>query len=375
MHEFIAEIGTSHLGSFDKARRMIDAARDAGATTAKFQWVIADEIVSQHAGVISLPSGATNIYQYFVSVEQEPEFYAKLKSYTEACGLRFLCSVFGLRSLELLLQLKSERVKIASPEVNHIQLLEALAQHHVSVVLSSGVSSFIDLLRAIDILRFGKVKDIAVLRCVSQYPASPYSYSLQVLEKYQSLFGCVCGVSDHTQEPAMLPAVAAACGSSMVEKHLTLPAEHADAAISPDDPIALLPQQFLEMVETTTHIANIYKSKGTHAAQAAVKKRYGAEKVAAIIGATHAGKNHENSTHATKNCAVLLPHYFTTRRSLFAGTDIAAGTALTQYNCALLRSEHNSVPGIPTEAYEFIINKHLNSAVQQGMPIGLEHFC
>ncbi len=367
MHEFIAEIGTSHLGSFEKAKCMIDAARKVGATTAKFQWVIADEIISKHAGIITLPNGDTNIYEYFLSVEKDKDFYAKLKSYTEKCGLEFLCSVFGLKSLHLLLQLNPKRIKIASPEINHRELLQSLAQHKVAVVLSSGVSTLIDLLRAVNILRAGKIEDIAILRCVTEYPASPYSYALQLLEKYQTLFQCQCGISDHTQETSILPTIAAAYGSTMVEKHFFLPNEHDEVTRCPDDPIALSPHAFSEMVKSTTNIATIYKTKGHRAAKTAVKKCYGEKTVHAVIGTRQSSKKQKHS-------AALLPHYFTTRRSLFARTNIAKGNILTPQNCILHRSEHNTRPGIPTEAYTTILGKKVHSKIAKGMPITFEHF-
>ena len=366
MHEYVAEIGTSHGGSLSKAKLLIDHAKDCGVNTVKFQWIIPHEIVSPLSGKISpikmTSAPSINIYNYFQSVERPKEFYADIKHYAESCGLNFLCSVFGLESLEGLLSLSPDRIKIASPEINHIPLLREIAKQNITVVISSGLASLIDIYRALTILQQGNIKKITLIRCVTQYPASPASYAIPILKTYASLFKCDVGISDHTQDPTFLPALATAFGSSMTEKHFRLPIADKKEDHSPDDLIALSPKEFYTMIQETSKISSAYEKEGNSGALAELKAMYGTERIEKILcdtGATHS--------------STLLPHYFTSRRSLFAKKDIAQGELLAPENIILLRSEHNTAPGIVSENYDSVLYKKSSVSIQKEHPIRYEH--
>lgn len=385
MHEFIAEIGTSHGGSLPRAQDLIDAARESGATCAKFQWVIADEIVSSRAGRINLPNGSSDIYAYFKSVEMPPDFYAEVKERVEKAGMRFLCSVFGAASLEHLLRLNPKAIKIASPEVNHIPLLARVREHAVDVVLSGGIASYSDMLRAVDFLRAGRVQNVQVLSCVTKYPAPLEAYRPDLLPLCRALFSCACGLSDHTTNAAALPALFAAYGGVATEKHITLnkPAAAGDAAC-PDDPIALTPDEFARMVQATARVAQVYEAHGETEALAAARDVLGDEDffaLSVLFGLSGRGEKNAPAQSAQNNapnnvrerCAVLYPHYCTTRRSMFAARDMKAGDILTEASCTLLRSEHNIAPGIPSEAYGAVIGQTLKKNIAQGESLRYEH--
>ncbi len=157
----IAEIGTAHQGSLSKAKELIDAACEAGADAVKFQWVYADEILHPETGFVSLPGGSVRLYDRFKALEVSPQFFADCASYAHQRGALFICSPFGIRSLQELLAIKPDAVKIASPEINHIPLLRALAASRleqaqgVPVIISSGVSTLSDIETALRILRTG----------------------------------------------------------------------------------------------------------------------------------------------------------------------------------------------------------------------------
>jgi sialic acid synthase SpsE len=125
----IAEIGTSHGGSFEKACQLIDAAVQAGADSVKFQWVYADEILHPDTGIVTLPTGRIRLYDRFRELEVSPRFYAQVRAYAASCHIGFICSPFGLRRLRELLEIGPDAVKIASPELNHFPLLSALAEY------------------------------------------------------------------------------------------------------------------------------------------------------------------------------------------------------------------------------------------------------
>ena len=146
MINIIAEIGTSHEGSVEKAKEMIDAAAMSGATTIKFQWVYADEILHPKTGFVKLPTGNIPLYERFRQLECDKSFYVQMQDYVHSKGCKFCCSPFGVRSMKELLEINPDYVKIASPELNHYKMLEFLRDYRksqenkVPVILSSGVS-------------------------------------------------------------------------------------------------------------------------------------------------------------------------------------------------------------------------------------------
>ena len=168
--KIIAEIGTSHGGNLSKAKDLIDCALENGADFVKFQWVYADEILHPETGFVNLPGGKIRLYDRFRELEVKPEFFAECKKYTHKKGGKFLCSPFGLKSLEELISIKPDAIKIASPELNHLPLLEKLAEYRkendIQVIISSGVSKLSDIEQAIEIL--GR-NNLTLLHCIT-YP-------------------------------------------------------------------------------------------------------------------------------------------------------------------------------------------------------------
>ena len=212
MSLIIAEIGTSHEGSLEKAKKLVDAAAWAGADAIKFQWVYADEILHPKTGFVALPTGNIPLYERFRQLECPPDFYRQMIDYVHSKGCKFCCSPFGLRSLKELLSLKPDILKVASPELNHYPMLKAIAQYRkgqsergeepVPVVLSSGVSKLEDIQKAIDIV--GK-NGVSLLHCITSYPAPEDEYNLKVITSLAGLFGIECGVSDHSLDPVLVP--------------------------------------------------------------------------------------------------------------------------------------------------------------------------
>ena len=97
--KIIAEIGTSHGGDLEKAKKLIDCAAESGADYIKFQWVYADEILHPNTGFVNLPTGKIPLYDRFRELEVEPGFFEECLRYTHEKGAKFTCSPFGLRSL------------------------------------------------------------------------------------------------------------------------------------------------------------------------------------------------------------------------------------------------------------------------------------
>ena len=180
----IAEAGTSHQGNLENAFKLIKAVKKTGADCIKFQYIIADEIVHPKSGLISLPGGKTDLYKKFLQLERNIEFYYQLKTMAESEGLSFLCTPFGIRSARALQDLKVKLYKIASPEVNHLFLLQEIARYKLPVLLSCGVSLLSDIERALTILDNNIVR---LLHCITQYPSPEEQYNLNILPHLSSL--------------------------------------------------------------------------------------------------------------------------------------------------------------------------------------------
>lgn len=342
----IAEAGTSHQGSLNKAFELADAAREAGADCVKFQYVIADEIVHPKAGSFPLLGKQVDIYRCFRELEQPLSFYEKLKTYCDRTGILFLCSPFGPESARNLLSLHPAAVKVASPELNHYPMLECFSGTGTPLFLSTGVSTVKDITAALQVID----SPYALLHCVTQYPAAPEEYNLNTIAYYAERFGCAAGVSDHSEDPLLVPMTAAACGASVIEKHLTL----SRSGNGLDDPFALTPDRMALMVRS---LRTLYPLSEKERIQW-VESEFGKERVRIIRG--------KKEKQLTPGEAKI---YETTNRSLIAVRDILPGEALSAENCSLLRSEHNMKPGLPPSHYADAMKKKAAVFIPNGSPI------
>lgn len=343
--ELVAEIGTGHNGNISVACRILDAVADAGFECAKFQWVIAEEIIHPKAGLVPLPGGPTHLYDRFLSLERPPEFYHQLKTETEARGMSFLCTPFGLTSLENLVAMGVARIKIASPELSHVPLLAAVSDAGVPVIASTGVNTLADIDEA---NRYLAGIDVRFLHCVTAYPAPETDYNLRSLETRSRATGRCWGVSDHSLDPLAVPLVAWSQGAVMLEKHVTLSRE-GDGL---DDPVALEPAQFRHMI---AEIRSLSTETDRHQA---VTERLGSQRVEAILGSSVirlADSEHEN--------------YGRTNRSIHATKDLIPGDVLGTDTMAVLRTEKVLTPGIHPRMFKTLIGKKITRAVESGAGI------
>ncbi|MDR2953113.1 MAG: N-acetylneuraminate synthase family protein [Treponema sp.] len=321
----IAELGTSHNGDISRAREMTAAALEAGADCVKYQMVFADEILHPKTGEVALPGGRISLYERFKELESPPEFYIKAKEYAESLGLSFLCTPFGLKSASILRSMRPQWVKIASPELNYTSLLEEIAGWGLPVFLSTGVSRLADIETALETLK--ERRNVCLLHCVTAYPAPEADYNLRVLPHLAGIFGVQTGVSDHSADPELVPALAASCGAAAIEKHFCLSRD--DPGL--DDPIALPPDNFSKMARAVRKAAKA----GPEETVAAFKRERGDALVERILG--NGVKELAPSERA---------NYRHTNRSLHALRDIKEGDIIQKGDYAVLRTEKNLRPGL-----------------------------
>ena len=213
----IAEVGSVHDGSFGNAQKLIELAAKCGADAVKFQTHIAE--------AESLPDAPSPAFfndeprlAYFDRTGFSVDQWRVLKQHAEDLGLVFLSSPFCIEAADLLHSLEIAAFKIPSGEVTNIPLLERIASFGKPVLLSSGMSNWEDLDRAVSII--GDRCDLTVMQCSSIYPCPPENVGLNVLSQMRQRYGCSVGFSDHSLGFAA-PIAAAALGASVIEKHFT----------------------------------------------------------------------------------------------------------------------------------------------------------
>ncbi len=343
----VAELGTSHQGDIGRARALIDAAVSAGAECIKTQLVHAEEILHPLSGTVDLPTGTIALYERFTALERPLEFYAEMKSYTETRGALFLCSPFGIRSARELRSLGVRAFKIASPELNHFPLLEEVAEYGLPLLLSTGVSSLSDIERALAITG---TSNVVLLHCITAYPAPETEYNLGVLASLRAALGVEVGLSDHSLDPVLVPALAVLNGACVIEKHFTLSREGAGL----DDPIALEPGAFKTMVERVREAEN-GSTSAPAAARAKLERAHGADRVRAAQG--NGVKTLAPSERA---------NYRRTNRSIHAVTKIRRGARIGPTDVAILRTEKVLRPGLGPEHLKVVIGARTRRAIPAG---------
>jgi sialic acid synthase SpsE len=345
----IAEIGTAHSGDLGLAVELIDAAAEAGADCAKFQCVFADEILHPATGLVPLPGGDVGLYDRFKALELDEDFYRSLLEETERRGLIFLCSPFGASSARLLRRIGASAMKIASPELNHLPLLDEIASYGLPVLLSSGVSTLGDIERAV--ARFSS--PLALLHCVTAYPAPEEDYNLRLLSSLASLLGLPVGVSDHSLDPVLVPALSVAGGGIVVEKHIRL--SRSEGGL--DDPIALEPPSFSRM----TKAVRAAQARSPAETLAALRDSHGSSRVEAVLG-----------DGAKRLAPSERENYGRTNRSIHALVAVARGETLSSDRMAILRTEKVLNPGLEPYLLPLLIGRVARRDIASGQGIAWE---
>jgi N-acetylneuraminate synthase len=221
----IGEVGQAHDGSLGTAHAFIDAVADAGADAVKFQTHIASaESRTDEPWRVKFSYADDTRYEYWQRMEFSAPAWVGLRQHAVDRGLAFLSSPFSLEAVDLLRRVGVAAWKVASGEVTNPQLLDAVAQTGASVLLSSGMSGWVELDGAVARLREGGAGPLAVLQCTSAYPVAPQRVGLNVLGEIRERYGCAAGLSDHSG--TIFPGLAAvALGGRVIEVHVTLSRE------------------------------------------------------------------------------------------------------------------------------------------------------
>lgn len=216
----IAEVSQSHDGSLGMAHAFIDAAAKSGADAIKFQThIAAAESTLDEPFRVKFSRQDETRYAYWRRMEFTTEQWAGLAQHAGEKGLIFLSSPFSIAAVELLKNLGVPAWKVGSGEVLSRDLLDAMLAAGGPILLSTGMSGWADIDRAVADLR-ARQAAVAVLQCTSKYPTPLEEVGLNVLNALRQRYACPVGLSDHSGTP--FPALAAMVrGCDLLELHVT----------------------------------------------------------------------------------------------------------------------------------------------------------
>lgn len=222
----IAEIGANHNGSLELAKESIDEAYKCGVDAVKLQTYTTEELLSNKEGIVVYgkegKQTSETVKEMFDKVTLKREFHKEIYDYAEKKGLICFSTPFSESGVDFLESLNNPMYKIASSDVNYVDMLKKIALTQKPVILSTGKCSLSDLDLAIQILEENGTNSLCLLHCIANYPSKMEDMNLNVITTLKQLYpNTIIGFSDHSF--GITAALGAVClGAKIVEKHFTI---------------------------------------------------------------------------------------------------------------------------------------------------------
>jgi sialic acid synthase SpsE len=330
----IAEVGSNFDGSKDRAKLLIELAKECGADAVKFQCFRADKIVSAE-GFEGLKCGFQanwdkSVYEVYQAAEFPREWHEELFEYAQKAGIDFLSSPYDREAVDILDGLGVAVFKIGSGDITWPEMLRYIAGKGKPVILGTGASNMEEIDKAVLTIREEGNEEIVLLQCVTNYPSSFESANIRAMVTMAQEYDVLVGYSDHT--PGSIVALGAvALGACVIEKHFTDDKRRK----GPDHPFAMDAKDMKEMVDS---IRTLEKALGD-----GVKELY----------------EEENQT-------VVLQ-----RRCLRAREDIAKGVVITENMIDVLRPAPKD--GLYPEYKNMVVGRTSKTVIKKGSPFTWEN--
>lgn len=328
----VAELSGNHNGDFARAEALVDAAIDAGADAIKLQTYTADTMTIDCDSAcfrveLNEAWAGHTLYSLYQLAATPWDWQPRLKARAEARGVPLFSSPFDPSAVDFLEGMGVALYKVASFELGDLELLRKIGSTHKPVILSRGMATAGEIATALETLRGAGAGGIALLHCVSAYPAAPEEMNLRTIPDLAQRFQVLSGLSDHTLGTSVAVA-SVALGACVIEKHFTL--RRADGG--PDASFSLEPAEFAELVKQV-------------------------RQVSAALGQP----SYEPGPNELKARAY--------RRSLFVVQDIQAGELLTARNVRAIRPGHGLEPAL----LPAVLGQRASVALTRGTPLRREH--
>ena len=328
----IAEMSGNHNQSLDRALEIVEAAAKAGAHAIKLQTYTADTITLNVRGgsfeindADSLWAGK-NLHDLYKQAYTPWEWHGPIMEKARDLGLICFSSPFDETAVDFLEDLDVPAYKIASFENNHLPLIRKAASTGKPLIISSGMATLSELEQAVLTARDAGCKDMILLKCTSNYPASPANTNISTIPHLKTLFQTEVGLSDHTMGLGV-PLAAIALGATVIEKHFTL--SRTEGGV--DSAFSLEPNELSALIV-----------ESMRAWQSVGSITYG-------------------PTEAEQKSRVF-------RRSIFVAENISAGETFTTENLRIVRPGD----GAPPSMYDTIIGRKAKCNLDKGTPLSLE---
>ena len=299
----IAEAGVNHNGDLEVAKKLIDAAKEAGVDYVKFQTFKAINLASKNAEKASYQKENTGNAKesqlaMLKKLELSRDLHYELIAYCDSKSIKFLSTGFDVESIDFLNELNIDLFKIPSGEITNLPYLRKIGGLGRPIILSTGMADIDEIRDAVNVLvQSGANKsDITILHCNTEYPTPMQDVNLHAMNTIKDTFDVSVGYSDHTHG-IEIHIAAVALGATVIEKHFTLD----NTMDGPDHKASLEPEELHAMVKG---IRNIEKALG------------------------HGRK--EPSDSEKKNKAIA-------RKSIVAKTSIKKGDILNENNITIKR--------------------------------------
>lgn len=320
----IAELSANHNGKLDQALRIIDAAQEAGADAVKIQTYRPDTItLKSDAPEFRITEGlwaGRTLHDLYDWAHTPWEWHAALFAHAAGRGITLFSSPFDPTAVDLLEGLGAPAYKIASFEAVDLPLIRTVAATGKPMIISTGMADFAEITEAVTAARDGGCRELALLHCVSGYPAPASDYNLATLADMAARLQVPVGLSDHTLDNTTAIA-SVALGARIIEKHMTLDR----AGGGPDDSFSLEPAEFAALC-------------------------LGARTAWEAIGQIDYGR--KSSERANMKF----------RRSLYAVRDIAEGETLSTDNIRSIRPGF----GLAPREQDKVIGRQARTAIPRG---------
>lgn len=328
----VAEMSGNHNGSLDRALQIVEAAAHSGVQALKLQTYTADTMtlnLSDREFVINDPDSlwfGKSLYELYREAHTPWVWHKIIFKRCAELGIVGFSSPFDYTAVDFLESLNVPCYKIASFENTDLPLIRKVASTKKLLIISTGLATLDELGETVQTAREAGCKDLILLKCTSNYPASPDTANLRTLLDMKERFNVEVGLSDHTLGSSVSVASISA-GAVVIEKHFTL--NRADGGV--DSAFSLEPEEMKRLVRETNEA---WKACGT----------------------ISYGPNQKEKS------------FLVFRRSLYATKDIAIGEKLTKENVRAIRPGL----GLPPKFYDLIIGKKVKKQIKKGTPIQLD---